>query len=223
MADKAVTYGASAIFGAITGWKYVGGSSDQNHGIAEAHDELGNVAAHSQIDEILPRSASLECVDDTNTVPATIGAIVNSIDLTGITINLRNKDKATMSLTGHNHTANAHSSLNCLAHGMSVSSAFGAEDVLGGTPGTTATVESATINITCEHMDEPDEGGKDHFAGQNYNGKVQVTQTWIGVPTTPFDDTIWTGTAKQTTDKNDGLTRTVVNVTKYLILAPVVP
>jgi hypothetical protein len=219
MADVAVTYGASAIFGAVTGWKYVGGSSDQTHGIAEAHDELGNVAAHSQTDEMLPKSANLECYDDTNTVPASIGAILNSIDLTGITINLNYKDKATMSLTGHNHTANAHASLNLAAHGMSVTTAFGANDVLGGTAGDVATVESASINITCEHMDEPDEGGVDHFAGQNFNGKVQVTQTWIGVPTTPYDTAIWTGSATQTVGKNDGLTRTVVNVVKYLTLA----
>jgi hypothetical protein len=30
---------------------------------------------------------------------------------------------------------------------------------------------------------------------------------------------VWTGSAVQTTDKNDGLTRTVVNVVKYLTLA----
>jgi hypothetical protein len=224
MADKAVPYGAAAIFGAVTGWKYVGpGSSSINKDLAEAKDELGNVAASNLINERIDKSANLECYDDTNTVPANIGEVVNSIALTGISITLNKNAAARMTLTGHNHTANAHTATNLAAHGIEISAAFGAEDLLGGTAGDNAAVESVQVNITCDHTDEADEGGEDHFCGQNHNAKIQVTQTWLGVPTTAFDSATWQGTATETTDVNSGFTRTVVNVTKYLTLAAPTP
>lgn len=222
MTDKAVTFGASAIFGAFTGWKYVGpGSvSSGNNGLGEAKDEIGNVVASSPIDEIKPVSANLECNNDTNDIPENIGEVVNSQALTGIAITLNKNAPARMTLTGHNHTANAHAALNLAAHGMTVDSWFGAADVLGGTAGDNATVESVQINITCDHQDEADEGGNDHFCGQNHNARVTVTQTWLGVPTTAFNASTWSGTSKEATDASTGHVRTIVNVTKYLTLAP---
>lgn len=218
MTDKNVTYGAAAIFGAVTGWKYVGpGSSSINKDLAEAKDEIGNVAASNLINERIDKSANLECYDDTNTIPDSIGEVVNSIALLGISIALNRNASARMTLSGHNHTANPHTSLNLAAHGITISSAFGAEDLVGGTAGDNATVESVQVNITCDHDDEADEGGLDHFCGQNNNAKIQITQTWLGVPTTPFDSATWQGTATETTDGK--FTRTIVNVTKYLTLA----
>ena len=98
----AVTFGASALFGAVTGWAYTGGSSSADAAIATAADALANVANSALITEKTSVQATLECNDDTNTIPATIGAVVNSLVLENITLTLSNKDSAKMSLSGHN-------------------------------------------------------------------------------------------------------------------------
>jgi len=216
----AVTFGASALFGAVTGWAYTGGSSSADAAIATAADALANVANSALITEKTSVQATLECNDDTNTIPATIGAVVNSLVLENITLTLSNKDSAKMSLSGHNHASNAHTTGVTVAHGISIAKAFGVADVLGGTAGTDASVESATVTISCGHADVEDGDGYNHFAGEN-NGPAQVVvnQVWIGVPTTAFDSDTWQGTATTTTNVNNGAVRTVVNATKYLTLA----
>lgn len=216
-----VAYGALPVFGAIPGWNYTNSTSSVDASISEAQDAIGNVTASQTNSEILPVTASLDCDNDTNTVPASIGDIVNSIDLTSITINTVNKGScAKMTLSGHNHTAAPHTALKKVAHGIALTQCFGCEDMVGGTAGVNADVKSVSINISCGHSDEADKDGFDHFCGENVGpAKITITQVWTGVPTTPFNATTWTGTATTTTNPNTGDQTTTVNVTKYLILA----
>ncbi|HPA41105.1 MAG TPA: hypothetical protein PKV69_03755, partial [Candidatus Hydrogenedentes bacterium] len=65
------------------------------------------------------------------TVPATIGKLYGNYDLTGINIATSATAMAKMDLTGHNHAENAHAdTLQQAAHGITLSSGFGAQDFL---------------------------------------------------------------------------------------------
>lgn len=222
MTAPAVTFGASAHFGVITGWNYVGpGKIEVSHGLAEAKDAGGNTTAAAQLDEKITYSSALDCSNATNTVPPDIGALLDSKVLESIGIELDYKACAKMTLSGHNHTANAHATVLKAAHGIAVTQQFGAVDMLGGTAGANACVKHVSIQITCGHNDEPDASGDAHFAGANSGGKVVITQTWLGVPTTAYDAATWpyATISPATTDESTGATCTIVSVTKYLVLA----
>ena len=107
MADKAITYGASEGFGAVTGWNAKKTSSPVTNERKMAHDDKGDEVASKLVGEKTEVSSDYECELDANTIPASIGALVNVLILTEISINTSD-GPATMSLRGHNHGANAH-------------------------------------------------------------------------------------------------------------------
>lgn len=221
MADLAITFGSASIFGTIAGWNAQGKSSAIQQQRSSALDELGNVVASSLHTDITEVSQPFMCNNDTNTIPADIGALMNSAwILTGINISTSNTSYAQMTLSGHNHTNATHAAspaLNKVAHTIAVSKAFGCTDFLGGTAGAAAAPVSSSCNITCSHQDEYDEDG-DHIVGDNYNCQIQAETTWVGVPSVTAAAG-WDVTSVTTTDENTGFVKTVVTGTKNLVMA----
>jgi hypothetical protein len=218
MSDIAVTYGAAeTAFGAVTGWGYKGTTSDVNHGTAEALDGIGNVAESQLIDEKISVTSTLECYDDTNTIPDEIGEVIGTTNvLENISITTDAKASSKMTLAGHNHTANAHATLKSVAHGITVTSAIGVTDFLGGTAGAAAALKSSSCTISCQHVDETGADGDGHFCGENNKPMVTATVVWLGVPTTPCGSG-WEGVESlSTVDESTGFTTTTVTARKYL-------
>lgn len=221
MAEPAITFGATLTpFGAPTGWVPKGPAKTVSKDRANVLNAIGNEVAsklHNERTEYTqdfePASASVA-----PTVPPTIGVLLDEVILTGINLQTDATAFITMTLTGHQHTANTHAdTLKQVAHGVSLSKSFGAVDFLSATNGANASVASSSIDITCQHVDVEDQDG-DHLIGENFDGRMSVTQTWHGAPTTAAGAG-WDVTSTQTNENNTGFLQTVVTAEKALTLA----
>jgi|GEM_PF-3132021 len=218
MADKAILYGASEGFGAISGWNAKSTKSPETHERKTAHDDKGDEAASKLVGEKTEVSSDYECEQDANTIPSAIGALVNSFILTEIAIKT-SAEAAQMSLRGHNHGENAHASspaLRTATHAIAVTKAFGAIDFLGGTAGTDASVVSGDCTIKCDHHDQ-DDGDGDHLVGENCNAMIECVTTWSGVPSV-VAEAGWDVTVESSEDEATGFIKTVVTGTKKIAM-----
>ena len=220
MADKAITYGASEGFGAHAGFKSKGTNDNTQFARAVAMDDKGDEVVSHLHDEKQEVSTNYECNNNTNAIPAAIGALENSLILTGNNISTSAEGYAQMALTGHNHTKNAHAAspaLRTATHGKTVTKAFGCTDFLGGTAGDNASPISSSLNIQCDHADQNDADG-DHLVGENHNFRMEAKTTWAGVPTLAAEAG-WDVTVESTVDENTGFVKTEVTGIKKLSVA----
>lgn len=220
MGDKVIDYGASEGFGAFAGWESQGTTDSKGQTRAVALDDQGEEAASQLHDEKQEVTSRYVCNNDTNTIPAEIGALVNGLILTSIAIRTSPDGFAEMTLTGHNHTENAHAespALKKAAHGITLAKAFGVTDFLGDSDGTNDSAISGEVTISCEHADQND-GDGDHLVGENHGGKIDAKTEWCGDHTvvgTGFDLTI----NPSETDENTGFLKKSASGVKALVLA----
>ena len=218
MSEPTITFGAAEGFGALEGWSAQSNDSTDQYQRASVLDKNGNEAAsklHSRMQEVsTPYAAQAEAAPS---LPATLGTLVGTMILTSISVSTTADGFASMTLSGHNHTTNAHAALlNSVAHGITLTSGFGVTDFLGGTAGDNASCISSSITISCQHRDE-DSGSGDHLVGENYNAMMEATSEWIGVPGTASSG--WDEVSVVTRTDNQGFLRTTVSGTKKLTLA----
>jgi len=213
-----IAFGSEQPFGALTGWNYTSANVTIEKERANALDEIGNEAASQLYDEKTTVTASLVAAATTApTVPATLGARLNSLYvLTSIQISTTRDGFATMTLTGHGHAANDHtgSDVKTVAHGITLSSGFGAQDFMGGTAGDNAAARAGSITIECQHADETDASGG-HLVGENYTPMLTAETEWTGVPTTAAGAG-WDVTSKPNPTENTGFETYSVSGTKPL-------
>ena len=221
-------------FGAISGWSVVPATDDAVPGASVQNNDTnvnsprantlgatGNEAAaklHSERTDVTTnyKANTIGAV----TIPVNIGDLINGLILTGISVQTTADDYCTMSLTGHNHTANAHSAspaLRKVAHGISLAAGFGCTDFMGGTVGAVASPVSSGINISCQHKDE-DAANGDHLVGENYDPRMEANTEWVGVPTKDAA-AVWDVTSAPVRTDNQGFTRRTVNGVKPLAFA----
>ena len=188
----ALTWGAgTSPFGTFAGWGVQNVKTEKARERAKAPDANGDEAAGQLHGDITTVSATFKCNNNTNTIPANIGEVLTGYVLTGIQIQTSATDFATMVLTGHNHTTNAHVTCRKKAHSITLASAFGATSFLGATDvAVGGALFSGSINITCQHADVTEADG-DHFEGENYDPMMEASDVWKGTPTVP-NDTSWT-------------------------------
>ena len=174
------TFGAAGIgFGALTGWGVQSSTATDENKRANALNEAGNEPENASklFDDTTQVSTTYKALVSTvPTVPATLGAIINGVTLTGIQLSTDAEDFATMTLTGHIHVDGTHGTVRTVAHGVTLRAGFGASPF--GVTGNTE-VRSSECNISCEHVDVPDEDG-DTAAGENYDGKIECTVRVLG-------------------------------------------
>jgi hypothetical protein len=219
MADKNIDYGASEGFGAFAGWEAQNTDDATNKTRAVALDDQGEEVASKLHDEKQEVTSVYVCNNDTNTVPTEIGALVNGLILTSIAFNSTPDGYVKMTLTGHNHAANAHAASPALkkaAHGITVPKAFGVTDFLGDSDGANDSAISGDVTISCEHADQNDKDGN-HLVGENHGGKIEAKTAYCGdhtVVATGFDVTV-----KSEADENTGFLKKNVTGVKKLVLA----
>jgi len=219
MAEPTITFGAAESFGDLMGWNEQSSNSSVVSDRARVLSKDGDQAASTLYNERTEVSTSYEAGATTSVavLPETIGSLVNSLIVTGIDISTTATGFATLSLSGHNHTANAHTSspaLESVAHSISNTVGFGAVDFLGGTAGANADIESSTLSISCEHSDVEANTGN-HLVGENYDPKITATTVWNGVPATPSGAS-WDKVSVVTETTNTGHLKTTVTGEKAL-------
>jgi hypothetical protein len=193
MAEPAIQFNVvTAPFGDLTGdgWNHGNVSFGVTRERANSIDASGNETAHKLHNAVTEYQQAFTASSATvaPTPPDTIGALVGLAMLTEISISTGRKF-AEMSLTGHQHAVNAHAdTLLQAAHGITLSKAFGAVDFMTATAGANATLVESTVTIRIvNHVDEMN-GDGDHLVGGNAGGEIEITQVWLGVPTTPCGD-----------------------------------
>ena len=142
---------------------------------------------------------------------AKFGAVADSKLITGIELSFDNKSLPALSITGHNHTNNAHAGTferqfdvsGCIpaAQGYGVPTLGTGDYAI--TIAATSAFTGATYSIACEHMDTEDEGG-DHFNGQNRTCRVDVTVEGIGVQGDVTLGANWIEDDNEDGDSNEG-------------------
>jgi len=174
----AAVWGATGLgHGALTGWEIqsVTVSGDNKRGTAP--DEIGNEAASKLYDDTQQVTTTYKATEKTApSIPANIGADINGITTTQISVSTDSEDFATMTLTGHVHTVGTHGTCKTVAHGMKLDRGFGASDfgVTGG-----ESVRSSELTITCEHAEVPNAEGN-NAAGENYNPRIEISVRVLG-------------------------------------------
>ena len=220
MAEPTITLGTTSKFGSLTGWVPNSATITTTKDRAVALDGMGDEIAsalHNSTTEYTQEFVAAAA--SAPTVPPTIGALVGSCILTSIQISTSASDFVKMTLTGHQHADNAHANtLRQKAHGITLSSGFGAQDFLGGTAGENACVESSTITISVDHTDDVCGATGNHYAGNNHTGKIEASTTWIGTPSEAAGSG-WGVVTDTTTEANTARNRKEYSAVKGLTLA----
>ncbi len=219
MSEPVIQFSESDGFGTFTGWDLISDTPTLQKDRARAIGSKGNGVASKLHNERTEYTAVYVCKNDTNTVPATIGALVNSRILTSIQFDTANADEGNkMTLVGHNHADNAHAdTLRQVAHGITCPKAFGVVDFLGGTAGDAAGLQTGTCTIACQHNDKQD-GDGDHLVGNNYDATITASTTWAGTPSVTAAAG-WDVTTKADPVSNTEFKSCQVDGTKDLTLA----
>lgn len=174
----AAVWGATGLgHGTLVGWEIQSVTVSDENKRGTAPDEIGNEAASKLYDDTQQVTTTYKAtVKTAPTIPASIGAEINGITTTQITVSTDSEDFATMTLTGHVHTDGTHGTCKTVAHGMKLDRGFGASDfgVTGG-----ESVRSSELTITCEHAEVPDAKG-DTAGGENYNPRVEISVRVLG-------------------------------------------
>jgi hypothetical protein len=219
MADKSITFGAgTAGFGALTGWALQEPSGNLQKDRANALDASGNEAASALYNTRTDYSSNYVAVTDSAAIPLAVGAVINAIVCTQIELGTTGEGFKTMTLTGHQHANNAHTTgMATFTHGITIGTAFGAQSFIGGADSTNnAAVQSSSLTIACDHVDINAAAGE-HLAGQSHNGRVEGSTTWAGTLTSNADSG-WDVTGAESKQSNTGFLETTISATKPLTL-----
>ena len=216
--ETALTFGAADGFGAFTGWELQSDTPNTQKDRASTTGPTGNEVSANLHNERTDYSSEYKASADSPTIPDTLGKLYNGRVLTSIAVKTSNSDRATMSLSGHQHAVNPHAdTLQQVEHGIALATCFGAIDFMAGTGSSGASVASGSITIACQHNDALNAAG-DHLVGENYTGMMDAQTTWVGTVATPAD-TVWDATAVEVPVKNTNFVGTSVTGKQPLALA----
>lgn len=180
---------------------------------AQALGATGQEVAHTlydSTDRVTENWIAKDAVD--LAIPA-IGAVVDDYVITDITVATSNTGFATLAITGHKHTDGTPSYTADTGFAALLTAAYGALNLAGAT-GSSGTLNSSSIQATCQHAEAKGATG-DNIAGENYNCMMTCTQTYIdgGVM-----DTTWDVTSTSTAETNTGYQVKTITGTKTLAL-----
>jgi hypothetical protein len=209
---------ASDVFGLCTldaDFKVQTSSIDDQKTRASAKNELGDEAATATHDLKATATATYIYVG-TGTVlglaPGSIplisavagtfnvGLVSNGYAIDSIAIAYTNNTWPTLTITGHNHTSNAHADADMehFTASLNFPSGFGCVSLLADT-GAADSCVSTTYTLTAEHVDVLGATGE-HLAGNYKGGSETIASTFYGVPT--LDSTGWVLTSDTAADSN---------------------
>lgn len=211
-------FGSDSVgFGNLSGWSIIGNDSDDAFKRGEAFGPTGNEVASNLYDETITVSTRYQASStDTPTIPATLGADINSITVTGISVSTSADGFVEMTLTGHRHVSpGTHGTVRTVAHGITLARAFGVSP-FGVTVTETNGLYSSTANIETQHQDVPGTLGHT-IAGENYDGKITIEVTATGTLTATLSG--YDCTSVKTPQSNTDFKRQSATFIKALAMA----
>jgi len=211
----------SAIFGKTgklsTGigasWAWQGASPATALQRAQALGATGQEVAHNLYDSTDTVTENWMAKDIVDLSIPDLGAVVNSYVITDITVGTSNTGHATLAITGHKHTDGTPTMTAATGFAALITAAFGALNLSGAT-GSSGTLNSSSIQATCQHGEAKGADGN-NVAGENYNAMLTCTQIYIdgGVM-----DTTWDVTSTATAETNTGYQVRTITGTKTLAM-----
>ena len=196
MADAVIQFDTKDIFG-LTSSNFNAGDASLTDAKEEkmALDARGDIACADATGDIQEWSQSFTyCGDDfasdIGDYLAEFGLAVNGDEgdqlITAITLTMNSADYATVEITGHNHTSNAHEidAFNRVADFSGLLPAswngFGIVDILGASTPATATPSSLSYSFTFETHADTDKPDGTHFSGQSSTPKCDISAEYSG-------------------------------------------
>jgi hypothetical protein len=194
---------------------------------ANMKDSAGNYEAETMINQRVEYTQSYayegtNMATDLNTFLTKFGDVQNSKAVTQIVIRLEAGAYPTLDITGHDHAVNTHTA--GLSHGyanvaaaIATNTGFGIATWTGQSMGDNATPSSASITLSLNHVDKIQQSGA-HFAGKNITVVAELSESYIGTPTTPTP-TSWTADNYGPGDANEEFDTYTWNGHRYFDLA----
>lgn len=194
-------------------WIRNGSTPDNGKQRAQALGATGQEVAHQLYDSTDSVTEVFVAKDVVDLSVPDLGAVVDDYVITTIRIETSNTDFAKLTLTGHKHADGTPGYTAATGYGALVTAAFGAL-VLAGSTGASGTLNSSSIEATCQHAEAKGATG-DTIAGENYNGMQTCTQVYIdgGVM-----DTTWDVTSTSTSETNTGYQVKTITGTKTIAM-----
>jgi hypothetical protein len=155
MTEPSIQFGTASQFGELTGWVANNPTITPTRERANALGPTGNEVASKLYNEITECTQEFVSASSSTapTIPPNLGVKLGDYLVTSIAIST-GQQMATMTLTGHKHTVNDHDDdLRRVAHGVTLSKAFGGVDFFGGTAGDNGKAVLAIGLVTSRDQD----------------------------------------------------------------------
>ena len=209
----AVGFGASDLFAAGANFHEQSSSSILNETNAFMLDSSGNTqcvttglnSTSEFTNEFSYCNATPDIKTDLSTLITQFGDVFDSKKVTSLTINYTAGEYATVSITGHQHTENAHSAgfaegFADVSAAVPASSGFGVPVMAGQVTGDDCEFISMSISFGLNHVDREGADGN-HFVGKSVTIRAEATVEAIGTPTTALP-TGWNTVSSGPSDSN---------------------
>ena len=235
MADATNNMEASTLFGAGANFNPQSSSSSVGVQPANIMDATGNIQCETMVNEMTTYNNSLAYCNatpaigaDLATLATNFGDVHDSKKVDTLSINFEKGQYATVDITGHNHTANAHVAGLPMGYAdvsasIPGSAGFGCPD-FGLALGANATPISATLSFSNNHIDREGADGN-HWQGKNTTPRAELSLTVEGLPTTTtiaaaeVDLSGWTCDSVEATDGNQDFDGYVFNLHRHYDIA----
>jgi hypothetical protein len=192
-------------------WAWQGASPANAVQRAQALGATGQEVAKSLYDSTDTVTENWMAKDTVDLAIPDLGSVVDDYVVTDITVATSNTGFATLAITGHKHTDGTPTFTAATGSAALITAAFGALNLSGAT-GASGTLNSSSIQATCQHAEAKGADGN-NVAGENYNAMQTCTQTYIdgGVMSTTWDIT-----STSTAETNTGYQVRTITGTKTL-------
>jgi hypothetical protein len=192
-------------------WAWQGASPANAVQRAQALGATGQEVAKSLYDSTDTVTENWMAKDTVDLAIPDLGSVVDDYVVTDITVATINTGFATLAITGHKHTDGTPTFTAATGYAALITAAFGALNLSGAT-GASGTLNSSSIQATCQHAEAKGADGN-NVAGENYNAMQTCTQTYIdgGVMSTTWDIT-----STSTAETNTGYQVRTITGTKTL-------
>jgi len=191
-------------------WAWQGASPATNLQRAQALGATGQEVAHQLYDSTDTVTENWMAKDVVALAIPDLGSSVDGYIITDITVATSNTGFATLAITGHKHTDGTPTYTAATGFAALVTAAFGALELSGGS----GVLNSSSIQATCAHAEAKGADGN-NIAGENYQGMINVTETFIdgGALGVTYDVT-----STSTEETNTGYQVTTITGTKMLAM-----
>jgi hypothetical protein len=209
MADKAVSMQASDLFALGANFKEQSSTSTPMADHTQVRDENGNSAGGCLSGEMNNRTeytgvylyCGTDLKTDLGTLLTTFGQVSDSKAVTEISVNFTQDQKPEVTINGHNHDDNPHTSLTNFDVAASMPAGIGGVGVPDWWTNSDANSNPTRGNVRYS-LTHTDRQGKDnqHWVGDSRDARVDASFDYIGTPTLTL--TGWETDSKAAADSN---------------------